>query len=137
MKEVFSLITSLILIVLVLYAAYYFTKILSKKITNYSASKHMKIVDRIALSQNKFLLIVEVDKSFLLLGVADNNISVLKELDDLNLEFSESEGKFDGSNSKFAEILKENLLKNKLTSKFMKGNINYERDESNDKKDKE
>lgn len=53
------------------------------------------------------------------------------------LESSEldSQSKFD-ANVKFGEILKENLLKNKITSKFMKGSNSYESDEFNYKQDK-
>ncbi len=105
------------MIVLVLFAAYYFTKAISKKMTSYSSSRHLKIIDRVALSQNKFLLIVEVDKKFLLVGVSDNNINVLKEFDNLSLELNE-ENSILGSNSdiNFLEILNDNLKKNKLGS---------------------
>ena len=116
-----------------MYFTYYFTKTLSKKITNYSTSKYIKIVDRIALSQNKFLVLIEIDKKVLLLSVTDNNISILKELDNLILESNEEIS--ESSNVNFSEILKESLLKNKITSKLMKGNINYERDEFNNKRD--
>ena len=122
-----------------MYLTYYFTKTLSKKITNYSTSKYIKIVDRIALSQNKFLVLIEIDKKVLLLSVTDNNINILKEIDNMILESQEdeSQSKNDSllTDIKFSEILKDNLLKNKITSKFMKGNINYERDEFNDKRD--
>ncbi len=71
-----------------------------------------------------------------MLSVTDNNISILKELDDLVLESSELNNQSKDANAKFGEILKENLLKNKITSKFMKGNISYESDEFNYKQDK-
>lgn len=121
--DILSLIGSLAMIVLVLFATYYFTKTISKKITNYSSSKYLKIVDRIVLSQNKSLLIVEIDKKFILLAVSENNISILKELDSLNLELEET-NKMPSYNSdvNFLDILKENLLKNKISSKFMHGN---------------
>jgi len=82
-------------------------------------------------------LIIEIGGEKLLLSVTDNNINILKELDDVVLESSEldSQSKFD-ANVKFGEILKENLLKNKITSKFMKGSNSYESDEFNYKQDK-
>ena len=130
---------SLIIIVLVLYLTYYFTKALSKKVANYSTSKYIRIIDKVAISQSKFLLIIEVEKKCLLLSVTDNNISILKELDDMILESKEDDGhKKDDSQStyvKFNDILKENLLKNKITSKLKKGNVNYECDEFNKKLD--
>lgn len=109
------------MIVLVLYATYYFTKAISKKMTDSSSSRYLKIIDRVALSQNKFLLIVEVDKKFLLVGVSDNSISVLKEFDSLSLELGETNSIM-GLNAdiNFLEILKDNLKKTKLGSKFIK-----------------
>lgn len=82
-------------------------------------------------------MIIEIGGEKLLLSVTDNNINILKELDDVVLESSEldSQSKFD-ANVKFGEILKENLLKNKITSKFMKGSNSYESDEFNYKQDK-
>lgn len=108
------------MIVLVLFATYYFTKAISKKMSDSSSSRHLKIIDRVALSQNKFLLIVEIDKKFLLVGVSDNSISVLKEFDSLSLELGEAN--FIGPNVdiNFLEILKDNLKKTKLGSKFIK-----------------
>ncbi len=133
--EMFSLIGALIMIVLVLFATYYFTKAISKKMTNYSSSRHLKIIDRVALSQNKFLLIVEVDKKFLLVGVSDNSISVLKEFDSLSLELGEANSIM-GPNAEinFLEILKDNLKKTKIGSKFIK-DIN--KNHSEDKIDKD
>lgn len=120
-QDILSLIGALIMIVLVLYATYYFTKAISKKMTDSSSSRYLKIIDRVALSQNKFLLIVEVDKKFLLVGVSDNSISVLKEFDSLSLELRETNSIM-GLNAdiNFLEILKDNLKKTKLGSKFIK-----------------
>ncbi len=126
MQEILSLIGALIMIVLVLFATYYFTKAISKKMTASSPSRHIKIIDRVALSQNKFLLIVEIDKKFILLGVTDNSINVLKEFNDLNLEVGEANSIIGfSSDANFLEILKDNLKKTKLGSKFIKDNNNY------------
>ena len=79
------------------------------------------------------MLIIEIEKKLLLLSVTDNNISILKELDGIALESDELSSQ--NTDVKFSEILKENLLNNKITSKLMKGNINYESDKFNNKKD--
>lgn len=125
------------MIVLVLFATYYFTKAISKKMTNSSSSRHIRIVDRVALSQNKFMLLVEIDKKFLLVGVSDNNISVLKEFDSLSLELDRA-GAILGTNAEinFLEILKDNLRKTKLGSKFT-NSINKDSNEEKTDKDGE
>jgi flagellar biosynthetic protein FliO len=139
-KEFFSLLGALIMIVLVLFATYYFTKAISKKMTASSSSRHLKIIDRVVLSQNKFLIIVEVDKKFLLVGVSDNNISVLKEFDSLSMELDEENSIMGfNANSHFLEILKHSIMKTKLGSKFMKddNNIKEDKNETVEKDDKD
>lgn len=128
------------MIVLVLFATYYFTKAISKKMTASSSSRHLKIIDRVALSQNKFLLIVEIDNKFLLVAVSDNNISVLKEFDSLSMELDEENSIMGfNANSNFLEILKHSIMKTKLGSKFMKdvNNIKEDKNETVEKDDKD
>lgn len=140
MQDIISLIGALIMIVLVLFATYYFTKAISKKMSDSSSSRNLKIIDRVSLSQNKLLLLVEIDKKYLLIGVSDNSISVLKEFDSLNLELGEANSMGLNADINFLEILKDNLKKTKLGSKFIKDNnkdSNEDIIETLEKKDKD
>ncbi len=87
--------------------------------TSFSNSKYIKVIDRVAITQNKFLLIVDVGEEKLLLSVSDNNISLVKKLDNLIIDEMTD---VQNESIKFSEVLKDNLLKSKITSKFMKGN---------------
>ena len=78
-----------------------------------SNSRYINVVDRIAISQNKFLLIVEIQGEYLLVSVSDNNISVLKELDQF-VEEAQAEEK---PNVNFGELLKNNIFKNNILKK--------------------
>lgn len=91
----------------------------------HSNSSYIKIIDRVTLGQNKHLLIVEIGNKKLLIGVADNNISTLYDLEDLTLEeFSTSLD----NNKTFANVLSEAILNSKFASKLKKGN---NKDENN------
>ncbi len=45
----------------------------------------MNVVDKIMLSQNKFLVIAEINRKFYLLSITEKDINILKELDDLEI----------------------------------------------------
>ncbi|QSX07188.1 flagellar biosynthetic protein FliO [Sedimentibacter sp. zth1] len=111
-------------IILVLFLTYYCTKSLSKGILKYSTSKNIKIIDKVPLGQNKYLIIIDVcDKNYLV-SVTDNNINILKELDD-NIVKNTDSSKV--NNASFCKILNE-AIKNRKSSKFKKGIISDEID---------
>lgn len=108
-KEVFSIIISVMGIVFVLFLTYYSTKWLSIKSTNMSKSKYINVIDKMVLGQNKYLAIVEISNKYYLLSITDNNINIIKELDELDeLEIKTKENAI------------EKFEFNKVFSKFMK-----------------
>lgn len=85
--------------------------------TGYTSSSNMKIVDKMPLGNNKLLIIMEICNKNYLLSVTENNINILKELDDSVIKSNES-------NSKYDDIFKNMFLKKtnqKMSSKFRKG----------------
>lgn len=80
-SDILPLFFSLIAIVFVLYLCYVFSKFMANRVNNVSKSGNMRIVERVALTQDKGLVIVEVCKKYYLVGFANNNIEILKELD--------------------------------------------------------
>jgi len=93
-------------IIFVLFLTYYGTKWLSVKATSISKSKYMNVIDKIVLGQNKFLAIVEISNKYYLLSITDNNINIIKELDELEIKVTEN--------------ITENVDFNKIFSKFFK-----------------
>lgn len=80
-SDVLSLIFSLFAIVLVLYLCYVFSKYLSKKVNNVSGHGNIRILERVALTQDKGLAVAEVCGKYYLLGFSTNSVEILKELD--------------------------------------------------------
>jgi flagellar biosynthetic protein FliO len=63
-------------------AAYYVTKVMGKHYSAQSSlSREIKIIDRLALGRDRFLMIVEAGGKVLLLGVGPQHIETLAELD--------------------------------------------------------
>lgn len=103
--DVGSLLFSIAAIVAVLYGCYKFSKFMAKKVNNVTNSNNIKIIERVALTQDKGLLIVEVCQKFYLISFANNNIEILKELDETDLHIQKSvplkQSFFDALNSAF------------------------------------
>lgn len=66
---------------LVILLAYFFTKWLSKKSRAFSSGKHIRIVERAALGQDKQLVLTEVNGTVYFLGVAGQGIETISSFD--------------------------------------------------------
>lgn len=88
----------IIAIGVILLLSYIFSKYIGHKVMGYSNSANIKIIDRIAIGQDKSLAIVEVGKKYYLIGISSSNINMLNELslDDLdNIQGSNKKGEED------------------------------------------
>ena len=101
---------SLLGIIFVLFLTYYGTKWLSVKVTNISQSKYINVLDKIVLGQNKYLAIVEISNKYYLLSVTDNNINILKELDELEIKTTYNTSENLEFNKIFSKIFKNKQL---------------------------
>lgn len=89
-SDALTLIFSLLAIALVLYLCYLFSKFMANKVNNVSKFSNIKVVERVALTQDKGLVIIQVCGKYYLIGFANNNIEILKELDGSELNFPKS-----------------------------------------------
>jgi len=97
-------------IIFVLFLTYFSTKWLSIKASSITKSKHMNIVDKIMLGQNKYLAIVEISNKYYLISVTDNNINIIKDLDEFELSFDENIGNNMEFNKIFTKVFKNKQL---------------------------
>jgi len=106
--EVLTAILPMILILVLLYAALIFVRRSGFAIgKNQNKLMQIKVISTQAIMHKKFISIVKVKDSYLVLGVAENSITLLKELDsynDDNNEEVEHETK-----AKFSDVFKHNL----------------------------
>ena len=84
-KDIFSLIFSIIGIIVVLILTYYSTRWISTKSNLTMRSRYINIIDKIILGQNKFLAIAEICNKYYLISITEKNINIIKELEDFKL----------------------------------------------------
>ena len=83
----------IMLLVAVLASAYYVTKFLAKRGRRLTQSKHIKVVDQIYLSTDKQIALIKVGTKNVLVGITNQNISLITQLDeDITAETLKHEG---------------------------------------------
>lgn len=98
-----------IVISILIYFLWIFSKFITKK--NYISLKDrkVKVLERVALSNDKFLLLVELENIFYFIGIDKNGMYLMDKRDDLKIEsFLKDEQVL---NSKFSEHLERFLIK--------------------------
>ena len=102
----------LVLIVGLLYAVLYFIKKtgFSFRGSNLKISKsfNVKIISTQMILPKKFISIVKIKDKFLVLGLSENSINMLKEFDD-EFEYEDPAYNEAGGRNNFLSILKKNL----------------------------
>lgn len=105
--DVLTTVLPLFLIVGLLYVALLFVRkngiVVGK---NKNKISQLKVISTQSIMHKKFISIVKVQDAYLVLGIAENSITLLKELDSLEENNNERETPV---KSKFSEIFKQNL----------------------------
>ena len=105
--DIFTTILPLFLVVGLLYAALLFIRksglVMGK---NQGKISQVKVISTQSIMHKKFVSIVKIQDSYLVLGISENSITLLKELDSID---EESNNDQESAKPKFSEILKQNL----------------------------
>lgn len=80
-SDVLPLLGSLVLIAALLYGCYRLSRYLAKKAGGVANTSNIRILERVAIAQDKGLLIAEICGSFYLIGFSNERVEILKELD--------------------------------------------------------
>ena len=91
-SSLLTLVVSIIITAIVLYFCYVLSKYIGKKYNNIAMSDNMKILERVALAQDKGLVITKICGKLYLIGFANNSIEILKELDEKNYSYPGNAG---------------------------------------------
>ncbi len=105
--DVFTTVLPLFLIVGLLYAALWFIRkngiVVGK---NQNKISQLKVISTQSIMHKKFISVVKVQDTYLVLGISENSITLLKELDSLEENNNEDET---STKQTFSEIFKQNL----------------------------
>ena len=69
-----------------LYGCFLLSKYLAGRVNTAGNSRNMRVVERVALTPDKGLVVMEIGGKYYLVGFATNNIEILKELDAAELD---------------------------------------------------
>ncbi len=105
--DILTTILPLFLVVGLLYAALLFIRKSGIVMgNNQNKFSQIKVISTQSIMNKKFISIVKVQNSYLVVGIAENSITLLKELDSIDDENAETKVE---TKPKFSEILKQNL----------------------------
>ena len=82
MKDIVPLILVLLVIAFVMYMSFLFTRFIGNRTSRMNKAEYMKIIDRLAVGQDRFLLIVSINNGYYLISATAKEVRILKQLDD-------------------------------------------------------
>ncbi len=86
-----TVIVAILIFILILYLAYFATKKMGKRLSIRGVgNKNIKIIDSISVGQNNAIMIIQSANKTLLVGITQNEISLISELDSDKLDLTEN-----------------------------------------------
>jgi len=86
-----QLIVIVVVMAFVFYLSYLFSRYMSKGALKINAAKHMKVIDKLAVGQDRYILIVKITDKFFLISATGQSVQILQELDGDGLDESGDE----------------------------------------------
>ncbi len=80
--DIISMLFALIGTVCIILLTYYASRWYAKRMGPIAGGKHIKVIDRLVVSKTGSILIIDVKGSQYLIGVSDQNVQILMQLDD-------------------------------------------------------
>ncbi len=82
-KAILHILFAIICVIIVLFMAYYLTRIYAKKMgTYFGTGKNIKVIDRIPVGKGSSIAVVELQGEQYLLGITEQNITKIDKLED-------------------------------------------------------
>ncbi len=119
MNDIGSTFFIVFVLVVVLVGAYYTTKFLSGKLRQVSKSKHIHVIDRVGIAKDKALLLTKVGDRCFFIGVTNQAISSLGEINSEEIK-SLAEEKADSQNKTVFEKFSAFLSQAKNAPEYFK-----------------
>lgn len=107
LEAAWTIISALFALGFVLLLAYVTIKWMSTKMTGHKTSRIIKVIDRVAIGQDKFLLVVQVGEQTMLIGMSGDSVVKLSDLPE-TFSLDEWQPSADGTPD-FAEVLKKTV----------------------------
>ncbi len=93
-------------VVLIIYLSYVCSKYVGRGMNRNGNSHYMRMIDRLAVGQDRSLAVVQVGEKYLLVGVTPEQVNLLKELSEEDLiSFNSDVGNGAVKTSEFKELM--------------------------------
>lgn len=79
--DIFSMFFALAGTVCVILLTYYASKWYARRMGPIAGGRHIKVVDRLVVSKSGSILIIDIDGTQYMVGVTDNNVQIMKEME--------------------------------------------------------
>lgn len=96
----------ILIFVLVIFLAYYITKILNQRAMNFNKSINFEIIDHIIIGREKSLYIIRIGQEYILIGVSNNSINYIKNINKEDIIINKKNVTFKNSLNMSIEMLK-------------------------------
>lgn len=113
-KDVFSMFFAIAGTIFVIFLTYFASKWYAGKMRHIAGGKHIRIIDRLMISNTGSVLLIEVGGIQYMIGVSDKNIQLIKQLD----EPIDEQANDEPDKENFMEILKTLKLKGNRNEKI-------------------
>ena len=105
-ETIFGVLAAIVGFAIILYLAYISTKLLGKRYrAKGRCGDNLKLLESLPLGQDKYLMLARAGEKIFLLGVTQQRIDLISELDEQSLTLSEESAPA----ASFSEILRQNL----------------------------
>ena len=108
-EETATVILAFVIVVLVLYLCFMFSRRVGTHSFGSNSSAHMKIVERVIVGQDRSILIISVGSKYYLVGISSAGIQMLAEVSSEEMELINPEKT--NMNQSFTENFKETFMK--------------------------
>lgn len=81
-EDIFSMFFALAGTICVIVLTYYASKWYAKKMGPMAGGKHIKVIDRLAVSKTGSVLIIDVEGTQYMVGVSEHSVQIMKQLED-------------------------------------------------------
>ena len=81
MEDFLNLLLPLVVVVLMIVAAYFTTKYIAKKQNTFTSGRLIQVIERVSISRDTYLAIVKVGDKLLLLSTSSGKTELITELD--------------------------------------------------------
>lgn len=102
--EVFYLIGIVLLFIVFFYVVYLTTYFVSKLNKKMQSGKNIKVIERVSITRDKFLMIVELDSKYYFLSATDHSIELIDSFEALEIKENET------NSNTFNKILSEKII---------------------------